>query len=387
MVSASEKLRELRKGLKEQKAVVDDIESEIYRLQKLAIREAVDAKVDEFVRSQIDYPSGLNRIFIRDLLCWEKKSEYIGLEDQNITLHGNGPWAEDELGDFLIEKDFSLTSIDNLPSILVLGDIDIEKEVVHSYISYCLDSSKIPKIYTQELFIYWFICGEDPLDTLQNQTLIDLVENHGGMEVVFEYQGLKWPELSIDFSEDSTITEFEFDDLGNQSILFKLGYNAKQGDLSTHERRSILKDAYESSLSNVIESSEDRVRWGSAKSSQRLYAISKFLSWLLNFQGKSKPAAAEKWGSDLNWLKDNFYTKQKAFKWPSQYSSVESKRARREIADPWRLKIGKRVFQEKYGWGKVTKIENRSGRHQISIQFDNGGPERTFDSEIAKLLA
>lgn len=387
MVSAVEKLRQLRRELKEHKTAIDDLESEIHKFYRLAVQEAADAKVDEFIQIQRNNPSGLNRTLIRDLLCWDNESEDIGLQGTNITLHGSGPWIEDELQDFLTEKDFSVTSIDDLPSILVIGDFDVEKDAIHRYISFCLDSRKPPRIYTQELFVYWLAKGEDPLEALENETLIDIVEGHGGMEIVLEHESVKWPEISLNFFENSTVTEFDTEDWGSQSILFKFGYNAREGDLSAKERRSILRDVYEHTLVNFFESDADRIRWGSAKSSQRLYAISHFLAWLLNLQGSTKPAAAEKWNSDLSWLKVNFFNKQMKFRWPNQDSPVEPKRIRREITDPRRLKIGKRVFHEKYGWGRVTTIKNVSGQKQISIKFDNDGPERTFDMERARILA
>jgi hypothetical protein len=207
------------------------------------------------------------------------------------------------------------------------------------------------------------------------------------MAVVFEYETAKWPEFSNEKYENSLVTEFDTEDWGNESILHKFGYTAKHGELSVKERQSILREVFEQPLSNFLESNSDRLRWGSAKSPQRLYAISNFLYWLMNFQGSTKPLAAQKWKSDLEWLKATFYNKKMAFQWPNQYSLTDSRSARKEIKNPWYLKIGKRVFQEKYGWGKVTKVDGRSDKTQISIKFDNDGTERTFDMEIAKILA
>ena len=387
MASAIDKLRQLRKELKEHKAVIDDLESEIHKFYRIAIQEAADAKVSEFILFQRDNPSGLNRTLLRDLLCWEKQSIDIHLENTEIALHGSGPWNGNELEDFFTDKDFSLVSIDYSPTILILGEFDVDKEIVHSYISSCLGSKKNIKIYTQELFIYWLISGEDPLEALENQTLVDLVENHQGMAVVFDYETAKWPEFSNEKYENSLVTEFDTEDWGNESILHKFGYTAKHGELSINKRQSILREVFEQPLTNFLESNSDRLRWGSAKSPQRLYAISNFLYWLMNFQGSTKPLAAQKWKSDLEWLKATFYNKKMAFRWPNQYSLTDSRSARKEIKNPWYLKIGKRVFQEKYGWGKVTKVDGRSDKTQISIKFDNDGTERTFDMEIAKILA
>jgi hypothetical protein len=387
MASAIDKLKQLRKELKERRAAIGELESEIHKTYRFAIQESADEKVYEFIQLQKDNPAGLNRTLLRDLLCWNKRSEDIHLENTEIALHGSGPWNESELEDFFTDKDFSLVSIDYSPTILIIGEFDVDKEIIQSYISSCLGSEKNIKIYTQELFIYWLISGEDPLEALETQTLIDLVENHLGMGIVFEYESAKWPEFSNTNYENSAVTEFDTEDWGNESILHKFGYTAKHGELSVNERQSILREVFEQPLTNFLESNSDRLRWGSAKSPQRLYAISNFLYWLMNFQGSTKPLAAQKWKSDLEWLKATFYNKKMSFRWPNQYSLTDSKRPpRKEIKNPWYLKIGKRVFQEKYGWGKFMKVQSKSGTTQITIKFDSDGIERTFDMEIAKIL-
>ena len=58
-----------------------------------------------------------------------------------------------------------------------------------------------------------------------------------------------------------------------------------------------------------------------------------------------------------------------------------------KIANPWHLKIGKRVIQEKYGWGRVTKVENKAGIAQIIIKFDSNETERAFNMETVRILA
>lgn len=72
MASAIDKLKQLRKELKEHRVAIDDLELEIHKLYRLAIQETVDTKVSEFIQFQTDNPSGLNRTLLRDLLCWEK---------------------------------------------------------------------------------------------------------------------------------------------------------------------------------------------------------------------------------------------------------------------------------------------------------------------------
>lgn len=101
-----------------------------------------------------------------------------------------------------------------------------------------------------------------------------------------------------------------------QSPLFKLGYSVAERGPMLAKRREILSQAFnEDSLPGLV-STDDKNRWGAAKSAQRLYAICKFINWLCNFQGKEKPTAKQSWIGDLKWLKKQYFRESMQFAWP-----------------------------------------------------------------------
>jgi hypothetical protein len=73
------------------------------------------------------------------------------------------------------------------------------------------------------------------------------------------------------------------------------------------------------------------MRWGHQKSPQRLYAISKFLTWLCSFQGGEKPTALKRWIEDLAWLKANCYQKGMGFAWPEEATLNPPKSSQRRV--------------------------------------------------------
>lgn len=101
-----------------------------------------------------------------------------------------------------------------------------------------------------------------------------------------------------------------------QSPLFKMGYSvAERGPLHA-KRREILSQAFNKDSLPGLVSADDKNKWGTAKSAQRLYAICNFITWLCNFQGKEKPTARQSWLGDLVWLKKQYFRDSMQFAWP-----------------------------------------------------------------------
>ena len=104
---------------------------------------------------------------------------------------------------------------------------------------------------------------------------------------------------------------------GETSPLFRLGYSVAEGRLLVAVRREILQTVMSENNLPGVKTAEDKKRWGKPDSAQRLYAVTKFLTWLSNFQGVEKPAARKKWMSDLEFLKREFYREDMPFVWPT----------------------------------------------------------------------
>lgn len=105
--------------------------------------------------------------------------------------------------------------------------------------------------------------------------------------------------------------------LGETSPLFRLGYSVAEGRLLVAGRKVILQTVMSENNLPGVKTAEDKKRWGKPDSAQRLYAVSKFLAWLSNFQGVEKPAARKKWVADLEFLKRDFYQDDMPFVWPT----------------------------------------------------------------------
>ena len=312
------KLRELN----EAKSQIEAIESELKKLYKKTIEFDMELKYQEEIEALQEKTTGLNIELVRDFLCKDKDAAFIKLKGYDIGIQGDGPWGVIEFQDFLLEKDFSVANITD-PKIqyIVLGERNVDEEELDELITNSIELGIDLYIYTQELFLAWLITGENPLETLSEEELLKSAKDHWSLQYLINSTEFPWPQL-IDHSmmnKSYDIKTFEWNGaLSEESPLWKIGYTVRKDSLSTQERRELLKRAYTTaSLDKFLLNKEDRDRWGDANSPQRLYTISSLIAWLANFQGSTKPEAREKWQSDLNWLKQNYYDSKMKF-WPAR---------------------------------------------------------------------
>lgn len=390
-----DQLKLKKKELNEYRQSVGKLEDEIAKLTKKLIAEDVSEKINKYEIQKLEYPNGLNRLFIRDFLCYEKNADFIGLSDSKLLILGSGPWKKLELEEFLSSKYFECVSVEMNPSILILGDFDFDNEEIDRILFSESYLNKNLRIYTQELFVYYLITGEDPLENWEVDTLLTAVEDHKGLQYILNFPEFTWPISSSDLeSIDYSISEIDPSDWDEESPLRKLGYTVKEGALSEQQRHNLLTRAFSEPLDEYLNSSHEKERWGKANSAQRLYAIASFISWLNGFQGSNKPGASERWRNDLQWLKEEFYLRRMKFEWPNPIVNVNSNN-KTNSAKPTILnipktstkvqlfRVGKKVFNEKYGWGKVSSISTL--RDEIEVDFsDFKVGTRIFSRSLAK---
>lgn len=317
----SKKLRELRDA----KGLIETLEIEAKKLYKKVIED--DAK---------KINTGLNIESIRDYLCQEKDATFIGLDGHAIGLEGDYPWGVLELQDFLAHRGFYTDHIlGQSVHYWVLGESSDLKDLEIA-IKDAIENDSIPFIYTQELFIAYLITGQDPLINWSEDDLEAAFANHNALSLLRKLpwpfsRGIK-PELGVlpaakteEISYE--VQTFEWNgQLSEESPLGKLGYSVRERGLSISQRRSVLRDAFTGgSLNKYLTTPEDRARWGSPKTPQRLYAIYNLISFLIKFQGTTKQAAKSKWMSDLDWLKQTFYDPKMKF-WSNAPRSRDQKK-------------------------------------------------------------
>lgn len=310
------KLRELT----ESKAHTATLEGELQKLYKKSIEFDLDLKHQERLEELRAKTTGLNIELIRDYLCSDKNATSVNMSRMEIGIQGDGPWGVIEFEDFLNQKDFSVVNITD-PGVrcIVLGSYNVDEEELNQQIATSIEEGFDLRIYSQELFVAWLITGVNPLEEWLEKDLLESVREHDSLQYVIYSTQFPWPQLvdHASMKRSYEVKTFEWDgSLSEESPLRKMGYSVQAGALSIQERRAILRQAYTSSgLNKFLYSSHDLERWGQPNTAQRLYAMSSLITWLANFQGPTKPAAREKWISDLRWLKESFYDSKMKF-WP-----------------------------------------------------------------------
>jgi len=171
------------------------------------------------------------------------------------------------------------------------------------------------RVYTQELFIFGLIAGQDPYLLIEEEVTNEIGMNHPAIQFILNQQFI-WPSWTNNSNATDTDWDIDGTDWANESVLKQLGYNASANGPLEDERRRILSQAFLSQYLPGIESQDQKNRWGSSKSAKRLHAMSHFLGWLINLQGSERPSAKEKWVSDLSWLRNEYFSRTMQFTWP-----------------------------------------------------------------------
>jgi hypothetical protein len=299
----------------------DANESIARRIEDLApaVERFVDSNPDDNER----LPPGLNSLTMLQMMCDGRDAESCHLEDKTIALLGDGFMPEEELQEFLADKDFTIADLDEEYDILVLGHSGFDESELHRELDW-LASSDNGLILSQELLIIYLLSGDNPLEVWSTETLLIHAEDHPGLEAVINWDGeFGWPVKHV--GTNGVLHEFVGQDFSAESPLHRLGYNTSEGKLTTAERRELLAQMFNESNEHLFETTRERVVWGKRMTQQRLYAMSKHLTWLCSLRKNTAPRAVEKWAQDLKWLKQNFYKSAMQFKWPTESQRVDSK--------------------------------------------------------------
>jgi len=275
----------------------------------------------EFKNSRLEtllLAEGLNNKNIRDALCSNVSGENQDWCPENIGTIGSGPWEENEFDHFLRMHQVDPKLIPNEGiNALIIGCYDFDEEKILEQI-FNFEKNNF-KIYTQELFVLGLILNDDPYKVLDQETIDSIAKLHSGIKLILE-NDMVWPIWSdtktIVINDDGSIIDIDTDSFSLESPLKRMGYTAQDGALTEGQRRKILTDIFQSQKLDGIHTVDEVKKWGSPRSAQRLFAITKFINWLDSFQGLHKPKARDKWRSDIIWLKDNFYNNDMKFTMP-----------------------------------------------------------------------
>jgi hypothetical protein len=307
------------KELKQLKSQLQVLEKQTELLQKKYNKFILHSKIEEIESEYEPLIGGLNTLTIRNLLTKDNDALSINLVNVPIVTVGSGPWSEEEFDQFLVGKDFSLYELPSTKiDILILGKSDVDAESLIEQIDLALNETPNLKIYTQELFVCWLITGIDPIEDWSEDDLLESVSDHFILNYLFDnYSSFQWPYFAeSNVSVWGDVEEIDSSEWQSESVLHRLGYSVTDGKLSVSERRKCLNDAFTKDLSFLSLDKTSYRKWGVPRSSQRLYAMANLIAWLSGFQGVHKPLAKQKWMEDLSWLKEHYFDKRMAFKWP-----------------------------------------------------------------------
>ncbi len=176
-----------------------------------------------------------------------------------------------------------------------------------------LRTGKSVKVYSEEMLLAFLGCGKDPFSGGE-ALLRYFSRNHSGLEFLREI-GFRWPSTDV-FPGTEHLPKPDWPELG---ILKYMGYSVGEYGKPLQCRREILKRVFETEELPLVESWGYREQWGPARSRTRL---SKMAESIASFAKLRKRAvgfdkAIEDWETDLDWLKDTFYTGRFRFQWPN----------------------------------------------------------------------
>jgi hypothetical protein len=292
--------------------------------QHRAFTELAADRVAELERTS--YP-GLNFPALRNALCGDVRADDVEWVNDGIHLVGSGPWSRDEFGAFLAGRGFDLLDELREGCIVVFGAHDWTHDDLEPVMRLVREGGVT--LFTQELFVVGLIRNADPLTFLDDEPIAEISDQHEPIQHLL-IDNVRWPQWpAADHDQDTEdFDDYETYEWAGESALKRLGYNAQQEGPSDQQRRAILQRAFSLDLSDVADP-EDAPRWGEPNTARRLLALASFLNWLVRFQGAGKVDAAEKWKSDVSWLKEKLYKPAMGFAWPEIRVDGRRKPARR----------------------------------------------------------
>lgn len=324
-LASRKKLMWLQEQLKDADASLQSLlakKSELERL--LEIERRKNLSPSKRVKVSVGSNDSLVSLSDRKIVEWmleEASPKQAEVDHGYLSLVGDGPWGEDQLGLLMEQRGFSLWKLpDQDVRHVVLGRNNWDAEQLEEQIAFVGDIEL--RIYSQEMWFAKLVTGRDPFDSCDQDLLMAFAKGHDALQYLIARDN-PWPELT---SQDLVIGDGVFTEgteFGATSPLHNFGYQVGvSSGLSERERRAILASFLEArSLSFDDQSTEDyRSQWGRPRSVQRLFRVALHIRWLIGWQGKSpfRAQANEEWTADLRWLKKNFYKPSShKFKWPA----------------------------------------------------------------------
>lgn len=284
---------------------------------------------DQLKRKHPPHTLALATFMQEEVLAWmfsQTHPDDLLVEQGYLHLMGDGPWDNDAFMRHMVEQDFSLNRLWELPDAdiahLVVGRNNWSKDALIAQIE--ARQGQDLRIYSQEMWFAAMATGRDPFDAKNPDLLKAFANGHEALEFLIG-QEIPWPNVSD--LPSGKVTVVGPGDLGvDESPMHLMGYRV--GATSPHtdtDRQQILDAIY---LSKQLPFSDQcsaayRNNWGAAKSAQRLYRMALHIKFIVdgpNGNDWRRLIAREEWINDLAWLKQTYFRKNfHVFKWPDTH--------------------------------------------------------------------
>ncbi len=234
------------------------------------------------------------------------------VEFEGIATVGSGPIDEQRFDEIMQKLEFNVYLPDASTERLVIGRDGWSPGELDTLLD--ARTGKHLRVYSQEMFLAYLIAGEDPIDG-DETALRNLAGDHPALAYL-ESAGFAWPTTEV--PDGTRNGGYRNPDLIKIGLLKYLGYQVGLKGTRPQQRRRILAAIYESTLPDKFP--EDYIeKWGDPETGKRLVQLAGTLARLCkNLKRKAVPPAKaiREYESDLNWLKDRYYTGRYRFLWP-----------------------------------------------------------------------
>lgn len=228
-----------------------------------------------------------------------------------VGVLGSGPFDAADFDDFLRWLGLATFVPSAREGVLVIGRDDWTEEDLRRFVTSTRHGSG-PRVYSQEMFLYFLLTGYDPHD-LDPDERATFTEGHG----VFAYlakQGFAWP--STNAPPGSAELPVNWRKVG---LLKHLGYSVGRSGLPRKNRQRILRAAFLGPLPTEMPP-DYTAEWGKPRSAVRLKKIAcSIAAFCRNARRRDRPPdqAIDDWEQDLRWLKRTYYEGRFSFRWPT----------------------------------------------------------------------
>lgn len=233
----------------------------------------------------------------------------------DIAVVGEGPFEDKQFCNLL--RKFKYKTWNKQCECLIIGHNNWNEQQLEDAI--CDENLDEIRVYSQELFILGMITGKDPF-ALPDDLLIRFAVGHPGLDLLVK-NGFEWPAIEAFENLNEEKIQINASRFADESPLADASINYHVGESGIHDKNNRhikLEKAFLNPLKYTSQNEPYIKQWGAPNSRRRLWRMANHLSWCVDFLGArdSMNTSVEHWLTDLEWLKERYYSRFMRFRWP-----------------------------------------------------------------------